>query len=79
MHYTKPHQNIPKYNTVTYSTRHYHYSLYFPDPTTRGWIVTAVAKLTARIGTYVPEARGIIDRYRTGCPAELRQVGVYQG
>ena len=36
--------------------------------------MTAMAKLIRHIGIYPAEARGIMDRYRTGSPAELRQV-----
>lgn len=44
------------------------------DSATYGWIVTALAKLLLLIGGYTPEANRIMDRYRTGFPAELRQV-----
>ena len=36
--------------------------------------MTAIAKLTRHMGVYLPETRGIMDRYRTGFAAELRQV-----
>ncbi|XP_028397064.1 AP-4 complex subunit epsilon-like [Dendronephthya gigantea] len=45
----------------------------FEDVTTFGWIMTCLGKLTLHMGEYSTEANGIMDRYRTGFPAELRQ------
>lgn len=48
----------------------------YTDATTFGWIMTCLAKLTLHMGVYSPEVNTIMDRYRTGFPAELRQVCV---
>ena len=45
------------------------------DPSTKGWIVTAVGKLTSQIGQLYDSTRDVLEKHVTDVDVELRQVG----
>lgn len=49
---------------------------FFQDESTRGWVITAIAKLSAHLGSLTEEVEHIIDRYGVAISGELRQVYV---
>lgn len=47
------------------------------DPSTKAWIVTAVGKLTSRIGQMHAATRDMLEKHMGGVDVELRQVGIW--
>ncbi|XP_078360431.1 uncharacterized protein LOC144644775 isoform X2 [Oculina patagonica] len=45
----------------------------FEDPSTKGWIITAVGKLTSQIGQLRDGTRHVLEKHVTGVDVELRQ------
>lgn len=44
------------------------------DPSTKGWIVSAIGKLTSQIGQLDDGTKNVIEKHVTGTDVELRQV-----
>lgn len=51
-----------------FNVRHY------LDPSTKGWIVTAIGKLASQIGQLNDDTRNVLEKHVTGTDVELRQV-----
>ena len=47
---------------------------HYLDPSTRGWIVTAIGKLASQIGPLDDGTRNMLEKHVTGTDVELRQV-----
>lgn len=44
------------------------------DPSTKGWIVTAIGKLASQIGQLYDDTRSVLEKHVAGTDVELRQV-----
>ena len=51
-----------------FNVRHY------LDPSTKGWIVTAIGKLTSQLGQLNDGTRNVLEKHVTATDVELRQV-----
>lgn len=45
----------------------------FEDPSTKGWIVTAIGKLASQIGQLYDDTRNVLEKHVAGTDVELRQ------
>ena len=47
---------------------------HYLDSSTKGWIVTAIGKLTSQIGQLYDDTRSVLEKHVAGTDVELRQV-----
>ena len=50
---------------------------FYLDPSTKGWVISAIAKVTSQLGQLLGSTRDVLEKYLTGVDVELRQASVF--